>query len=87
MICEPFVLRCGAINDSWFPEFDTYRAASRKVATEFQAVFVPFQEMFDAAVKLAPPQHWANDGVHPSPFGAALMAHFWINTVQSAKVH
>ena len=87
VICEPFVLRCGAINDSWFPEFDTYRAASRKVATEFQAVFVPFQEMFDAAVKLAPPQHWANDGVHPSPFGAALMAHFWINTVQSAKVH
>jgi hypothetical protein len=22
VICEPFVLRCGAVNDRWFPEFD-----------------------------------------------------------------
>ena len=77
VICEPFVLRCGAVNDSWFPEFDEYRAAAKKVATTFRATFVPFQTMFDEACKIAPPEHWAQDGVHPSATGAALMAHTW----------
>jgi lysophospholipase L1-like esterase len=81
VICEPFVLRCGAVNEKWFPEFDSYRAAARKVAKHFRATFVPFQAMFDEAVKYAPPEHWAKDGVHPTPAGAALMAHLWTEAV------
>jgi lysophospholipase L1-like esterase len=81
VVCEPFVLRCGAVNEKWFPEFDQYRAAARRVADANKAVFVPFQSMFDTAVQYAPPNHWANDGVHPSPAGAALMAHTWLKTV------
>ncbi len=84
VVCEPFVLRCGAVTDKWFPEFDGYRAAARRVADDFQAVFVPFQAMFDEAVKYAPPEHWAGDGVHPSANGAALMAHTWVRTVGQA---
>ena len=83
VICEPFVLRCGAVNDKWFPEFDRYRAAARKVADQNNATFVPFQSMFDEAVQYAPPKHWAGDGVHPSSHGASLMAHFWTQSVQS----
>jgi lysophospholipase L1-like esterase len=81
VICEPFVLKCGAIDDSWFPEFDNYRAAAKRVAEEAKAVFVPFHSLFEAAVKLAPPEHWAKDGVHPSNYGAALMAHAWVQAV------
>ena len=81
VICEPFVLKCGAIDDSWFPEFDTYRAAAQRVAEEAKAVFVPFHSLFEEAVKLAPPEHWAKDGVHPSNYGAALMAHAWVQAV------
>ena len=84
VVCEPFVLRCGAVTDKWFPEFDGYRAAARRAADEFQAVFVPFQAIFDEAVKYAPPEHWAGDGVHPSANGAALMAHTWVRTVGQA---
>lgn len=84
VVCEPFVLRCGAVTDKWFPEFDGYRAAARRMADEFHAVFVPFQAMFDEAVKYAPPEHWAGDGVHPSANGAALMAHTWVRTVGQA---
>ena len=80
-VCEPFVLRCGAVNDRWFPEFDRYRAAAQRVAKVHDATFVPFQPMFDEAVKYAPPQHWAADGVHPSPAGASLMAYFWLKAV------
>ena len=81
VICEPFVLKCGAVSDKWFPEFDKYRVSARKIASENEALFVPFQAMFDEAVKYAEPKHWAGDGVHPSPHGASLMAHFWIQAV------
>ena len=82
VICEPFVLRCGAVNDKWFPEFDRYRESARKIANESGAFFVPFQSMFDQATEFAPPAHWAGDGVHPTPHGAALMADFWLQAVR-----
>ncbi len=85
VICEPFVLKCGAVDDKWFPEFDAFRAAAKHAAEEHHTVFVPFQSMFDEAIKYAPPEHWARDGVHPSPFGAQLMAHEWVKTVSHAR--
>lgn len=78
VICEPFVLRCGAVNDKWFPQFDHYRAAAKKMSEEFNTLFVPFQSMFDDAVKQVPPAHWAGDGVHPSMAGAHLMGQEWL---------
>lgn len=85
VICEPFVLRCGAVNDKWFPEFDKYRAVAGKMSKEFNALFVPFQSMFDNAVKQAPPAHWAGDGVHPSMAGAYLMGQEWLKVVGIGK--
>ena len=81
VICEPFVLRCGAVDDSWFPEFDAYRAAAARVAQEHDATWVGFQTMFDEAVRYAPPEHWAGDGVHPTGAGSALMAQAWLRAV------
>jgi lysophospholipase L1-like esterase len=80
VICEPFVLKVGAVDDSWFPAFDGYRAAARRVAEAAEARFAPFQSMFDVAAKIAPPERWAADGVHPSDDGSALMAHWWLKT-------
>jgi lysophospholipase L1-like esterase len=81
VICEPFVLRCGEVNEEWFPEFDRYRTAAKKVSAEFNTIFVPFQAVFDEAVKKAPPSYWAADGVHPTMAGAYLMAQAWLKTV------
>ena len=81
VVCEPFVLRCGAVTDKWFPEFDAYREAAKQTAVDAGAVFVPFQTAFDAAAKIAPPERWAKDGVHPTADGAALMAHCWLKAV------
>jgi lysophospholipase L1-like esterase len=85
VICEPFVLRCGAVTEKWFPEFDRYRVAAKRVARDSRATFVPFQAMFEEAVKYAPPESWAGDGVHPTPAGAALMAHFWRMAVTDGR--
>jgi len=79
VICEPFVLRCGAVTEEWFPEFDERRAAARRVADLAGATWVPFQSMFDEAVSdETPPEYWAGDGVHPTMAGHALMAKTWI---------
>lgn len=80
-ICEPFVLRCGAVNDNWFPEFTQRRDAARKVANEMSLEWIPFQTMFDEATTVAPPSYWAADGVHPTLAGHALMAETWRQTL------
>ncbi len=81
VICEPFVLKCGAVTERWFPQFDEYRAAARRVAEAFRSAFIPFQAMFDEATKYAPPERWAKDGVHPTADGASLMAQNWLRAV------
>jgi len=81
VVCEPFVLRCGAVNEKWFPEFDQRRAVAKKLADELKLTFVPFQAMFDKAVESAPPAYWAGDGVHPTLAGHALMTKTWREVV------
>ena len=79
IVCEPFVLRTGAVKDNWFPEFDQRRAAAKAAAESVGALYVPFQSMFDNAVAAgSPPNYWAGDGVHPSPAGQGLMAARWV---------
>jgi lysophospholipase L1-like esterase len=80
ILCEPFLLKAGPVDDTWVSEFAGYRAAAHSIAEEFKSRFVPFQTMFDAAANIAPPATWAADGVHPTPSGAALMAHWWLKT-------
>ena len=81
VICEPFALMAGKVNDKWFPAYDAYRAAAKRVAVDSGAVFVPFQTMFETASKIAPPALWAADGVHPTGDGAAMMASSWLKAV------
>ena len=80
ILCEPFAVNTGKIvNDSWFPEFDGYRAVVRKLAGEFKVAFVPFQSVFDEAEKRGPNKaYWSGDGVHPSFPGTDLMAKVWL---------
>jgi lysophospholipase L1-like esterase len=82
VICEPFVLRCGAVNEAWFPEFEERRAVASRLAQEFQAPFVAFHALFKRAlVGGCSPEYWAEDGVHPTPQGHQLMADAWLAVV------
>ena len=83
VICEPFaVLDGSAVNEKWFPDFDAYRYSAKKIATEFETVFIPFQDIFDQAQKHVPGKYWTADGVHPSMAGAALMSAAWLKAVE-----
>jgi len=77
VVLEPFVLRCGVVKRDWFPEFDQRRAAAARVAERANATFVALQSAFDTGAARTGPEHWAPDGVHPSPAGHALIAERW----------
>ena len=83
VVLEPFVLRCGAVTDKWFPEFDERRQAAKRVSDAAGTTWIPMQTVFDEAAKVAPPAHWARDGVHPSVAGHGLIAKTWWETVVS----
>jgi lysophospholipase L1-like esterase len=77
IVLEPFVLRTGAVDARWFPEFDQRRAVAARVATHARATFVPLQSIFNQRARTAPPEYWAADGVHPTPAGHAVIADHW----------
>jgi lysophospholipase L1-like esterase len=83
IIGEPYaVAGVKAVDDKWFPEFYGYQKAAREVAELYGAIFIPFQQVFDEAQKLAPGIYWTPDGVHPSLAGAQLLAKAWLETLK-----
>jgi len=82
VLCEPFVLRCGVVTDEWIAEMDERRQVVSKLATEFDAIFVPFQGVLDKALQHAEAAYWAADGVHPTPAGHRLLADAWLAALQ-----
>jgi lysophospholipase L1-like esterase len=77
VVLEPFVLRIGAVEANWFPEFDERRAAAARVARRTGAVFVELQQTFNRLAASGRPEYWAGDGVHPTLAGHQVIADRW----------
>jgi lysophospholipase L1-like esterase len=85
VILEPYAVKGGkVINQTWFPGFDSYRAVSRTIAAEFNAIFIPTHSIFEKALEAAPANYWTPDGVHPSTAGAKLISEAWMKYVFGA---
>ncbi len=82
VICQPFILTdTAAVDETWLEPFKPYQEIALKMAGEFDAIWVPFQEAFDRASVIAHPTYWTHDGVHPSMAGAQLMADTWLKSL------
>jgi len=84
VLCEPFVLPVAHVKKDWDKyqaDITKRQAIVRKFAQEYDAVFVPFQEVFNKACQKAPAAYWIWDGVHPTVAGHELMAREWIREV------
>ncbi len=82
VLCEPFyVLKTSAVDETWIEPMQEYQAAAKRVSDAFETIWVPYQAIFDEAVKHAPGTYWTGDGVHPSMAGAQLMAEAWLKAV------
>lgn len=81
MVMEPFVLK-GTATEHNLEEFKTEvalrGAAARRVVEKHGLEFIPLQEKFDEAVKLAAESYWLYDGVHPTAAGHELIAREWM---------
>ncbi len=79
IIGEPFAVKGGRAVSAFFDgTFDEYRYASKAVADQFGAAFIPYHSIFEEAAKVGGAKHWCPDGVHPSLAGGALMADAWM---------
>lgn len=84
VICEPFMVPCGEVDQTWLEQFTQYREASRRVAAHARAVFVPFQTTMDQACQTTAPTLLAPDGVHPTLGACHLLANAWVDAVIEA---
>ncbi|WP_199613750.1 SGNH/GDSL hydrolase family protein [Paenibacillus alkalitolerans] len=88
ILCEPFILRTGATAgkwDEWQKRIGKYQETVRKLAEEFEAVFVPLQAALDEACGRADAAYWLWDGVHPTAAGHYLIARQWLSVVQESR--
>lgn len=92
MILEPFVLEGSATCDTeeqpdCWEQFRTgvagHAAAAKRVAEKYGLTFVPLQETFDQACKLAPATEWLFDGVHPTAMGHELIKRAWVKAFEA----
>jgi lysophospholipase L1-like esterase len=79
VICEPFIIPGGkSLDDTCESQFVEYRNVAKRLSKEFKCTFVPFQSVFNEALKKAPTNYWSYDGIHPSFAGIQLLSQTWV---------
>lgn len=82
VVGQPFAVPgTSAVDESWIEPLKGYQEAAHKLAKEFKAIWIPYQEVFDEAINHAPATYWTADGVHPSIPGSQLMAEAWLKSI------
>lgn len=82
VLMEPFCFCFGAVAPEWLPEVEERRKVVKKLAEEFNALFIPCQSILDKALEKAPQEFWLRDGVHPTLAGHQLLADAWIEATK-----
>ncbi|MCX6376481.1 MAG: SGNH/GDSL hydrolase family protein, partial [Armatimonadetes bacterium] len=81
ILLEPFVLPTGPDRIQWREDLDPKIQIVRNLAREFEAIFIPLDGFFAQVSTLREPAFWAQDGVHPTPAGHALITRVWLQAV------
>jgi lysophospholipase L1-like esterase len=83
VLCSPFLLHIDASVARMREDLDPKIEILKALASEFNALWVDFDAAFIAAQQRHIPSYWAEDGVHPSMAGHALMAETWLSAISS----
>ncbi len=81
VLCEPFVCKAGKLvkeYEKWYTCMKEYAYVLREIAKEYQAIFVPLQDLFDEACQKKESTYWCWDGIHPTENGHGLIARQWM---------
>ena len=81
VLCEPFLLEVRDEMNTWREDLNPKIAVVHKMAAEFGAKLVPFDQHFKAISSEMAMVELADDGIHPSKLGHQIMADLWLRTV------
>ncbi len=81
VLCEPFLLAVRGEMNTWREDLDPKIAVVHKMAAEFNAKLVPFDQRFNDLAREMSMSELAEDGIHPSKLGHQIMADLWLRTV------
>jgi lysophospholipase L1-like esterase len=84
VLCAPFTLPVGRKKenyDRWLAGITRRKEIAADLARKYDAAFVDFQPVFEAACDRAPAEYWIWDGIHPTYSGHKLMADEWLRVV------
>lgn len=88
MILEPFILKAYKTEEQWDEfrrEVEKRAEKAKKVAKKYNLIFVPLQEKFDEASKVAPSEYWLFDGVHPTTAGHEIIKSMWLEGFEQIR--
>lgn len=96
VLCEPFLFKLEREQapgnediidnwEQWNGRMMQNREIVRKLSKKYEAVFVPFGEMFEEVCKTTPAVRWSFDGIHVTSAGHELMARKWIECVMKGR--
>ena len=84
---EPFVMPVGARKADYPAErarLKPFQDAVIRLAAKYHLPLIRYQDLFDAALRQAPADHWSWDGIHPTYAGHGLMVRAWLKAVDTA---
>ena len=86
VLMEPFVFLSEVVEESWVDEINARREVVRKLAGEFDTLFIPLQSLFDEALKKnSSTTYWLRDGVHPTSAGHQLITEAWLKATEGIR--
>ena len=82
ILMAPFVFDFGYANNDWTPIVQERGKIVEKIAQDYNAIFIPLQDIFNEALKKAPKEYWVVDGVHPTNAGHQLIVKAWLEAAK-----
>lgn len=74
ILYEPFMLHSSEERKTWRQDLDPKINVVRELAREFKTHLIPLDGIFQQVSAYKEPKFWAEDGVHPTDAGHALIA-------------
>ncbi len=81
VLMEPFGLPVGEReekSEEMFALLKGYQEATKRVAEDYGAIFIPLQSIFNELSEKYSPDYWSWDGVHPTVCGHGIIADMWM---------
>lgn len=81
VLCEPFLLEVDPAMLNWREDLDPKIEVVHRLAQEYSATLIPFDQEFSTLAKSRPMGELAGDGIHPTEAGHRIMAELWLKSL------